>query len=193
MTDPFARFDAWFAEASPTEPSDPNAFALATADAAGAPSVRVVLMKHHDQRGFVFYTNLGSRKAREIAANPRVHMDFHWKSLKRQVRVDGTAAPVSDDEADAYFASRHRGSQVGAWASDQSRPLADRATYEARVAEVEARFAGQPVPRPPFWSGLRITPSRIEFWQDRQFRMHERQVFTRDERGDGWTTGLLYP
>lgn len=190
-TDPFARFADWFAEASASEPSDPNAFALATASLDGRPAVRVVLCKFWDSRGFVFYTNLDSRKGAELAANPMVHMDFHWKSQRRQVRVDGRAELVPDAEADAYFATRPRDSQLGAWASEQSRPLADRETFEARLAEMAARFAGGDVPRPPRWSGWRIVPRQIEFWQDRDNRLHERLVFTR--AAGGWTTGLLYP
>jgi pyridoxamine 5'-phosphate oxidase len=191
QTDPFTQFAAWFAEAKASEPSDPNAFALATATPDARPSVRIVLMKHWDARGFVFYTNLDSRKGSELAANPAVHMDFHWKSLLRQVRIDGDAGLIPDAEADAYFAGRPRTSQLGAWASDQSRPLPDRETFEARMAEVTARFDGGDVPRPPRWSGFRVVPSKIEFWQDRANRLHEREVFTR--AGEGWTTGLLYP
>lgn len=191
VTDPFARFADWFAEASATEPSDPNAFALATAAPDGRPAVRVVLCKFWDSRGFVFYTNLDSRKGAELGANPMVHMDFHWKTQRRQVRIDGRAELVPDAEADAYFATRPRDSQLGAWASEQSRPLADRETFEARLAEMAARFAGGDVPRPPRWSGWRIVPRQIEFWQDRDNRLHERLVFTRV--AGGWTTGLLYP
>ena len=190
-TDPFAWFADWFAEARASEPSDANAFALATATPDARPSVRIVLLKHWDDRGFVFYTNLDSRKGTELAANGQVHMDFHWKSLARQIRVDGVARQVPDAEADAYFAGRPRASQIGAWASDQSRPLADRATFEARLAEAEARFAEGAVPRPPRWSGFRVVPETIEFWQDRANRLHERTVFARV--GDGWTRGLLYP
>ena len=189
--DPFAQFALWFAEASATEPNDPNAFALATATADARPSVRIVLLKFWDQRGFCFYTNLDSRKGAELAANPQVHLDFHWKSQRRQVRIDGLAELVPDAEADAYFASRPRESQIGAWASIQSQPLPDRATFEARIAEFTARFAGSDVPRPPRWSGWRVVPRAFEFWQDRDNRLHERTLYTRSETG--WATGLLYP
>ena len=191
MIDPFAVFADWFGAASAAEPNDPNAMALATATAAAQPAARIVLLKAWDARGFVFYTNLDSRKGRELAANPLVQLNFHWKSLRRQVRIDGRAEPVTDSEADAYFATRARDSQLGAWASDQSRPLADRAEFDARLAEAAARFADAPVPRPPRWSGWRVVPSAIEFWQDRDFRHHERTLFTR--AGDGWTAGLLFP
>jgi|SRR3569623_174620 len=190
--DPFALFDAWFADAKANEPNDPNAMALATADAQGRPSVRMVLLKGYGRDGFVFYTNRESRKAGEIAANPNAALLFHWKSLRRQIRIEGALAWASDAESNAYFASRSRDSQLGAWASDQSRPLADRATFEARFAEVQAKFDGQDVPRPPHWGGYRLTPRHIEFWQDRAHRLHERRVF--DRAGDGgWTEGLLYP
>jgi pyridoxamine 5'-phosphate oxidase len=189
--DPHALFDAWLAEARSAEPNDPTAMALATADAAGRPSVRMVLMKGHDARGFVFYTNFDSRKGAELAANPRAGQLFHWKSLRRQVRVEGPVEPVDDAEADAYFATRSRDSQLGAWASDQSRPLDSREAFEARYEAVRARFEGGEVPRPPRWSGWRVVPETIEFWSDRPHRLHERRLFTR-ERG-GWREGLLYP
>src|SRR4051794_21491346 len=181
--DPHALFEAWLAEARASEPNDATAMALATADAAGRPAVRMVLLKGHDARGFVFYTNLDSRKGGELAANPQAALLFHWKSLRRQVRAEGPVEPVADDEADAYFASRARDSQLGAWASDQSRPLPSRSLFEARFAEQSARFADRPVPRPPRWSGFRIVPERIEFWSDRAHRLHERRLFTRSADG----------
>ncbi|KTT73859.1 pyridoxamine 5'-phosphate oxidase [Sphingomonas endophytica] len=190
--DPFALFDRWFAAARESEPNDSNAMALATADAAGRPSVRMVLLKGHGPDGFVFYTNRGSRKADDLAANPHAALLFHWKSLRRQIRVEGAVSRVTDAESDAYFASRGRDSQLGAWASDQSRPLDERATFEARFAEMTTRFEGQDVPRPPHWGGYRVTPERIEFWQDRAHRLHERRLFVRDD-ARGWTEGLLFP
>lgn len=194
--DPYVIFDSWFKEARESELNDGNAMALATADANGHPSVRMVLLKGHGpdadgKGGFVFYTNLESRKGGELAANPNVALLFHWKSLRRQIRIEGPITRVSDTTADAYFASRARDSQLGAWASDQSRPLDSRATFEARFAEVKARFEGQDVPRPPHWTGNIVSPIRIEFWQDREFRLHERWVFERD--GDGWRKQMLYP
>ncbi|HEU0100247.1 MAG TPA: pyridoxamine 5'-phosphate oxidase [Allosphingosinicella sp.] len=189
--DPHALFESWLAEARLTEPNDPVAMALATADSQGRPSVRMVLMKGHDDSGFVFYTNLDSRKGGELAANPRAALLFHWKSLRRQVRVEGPVEPVSEAEADSYFATRARDSQLGAWASDQSRPLDSRPTFEARYEEARRRFEGGEVPRPPRWSGWRVRPERIEFWSDRAHRLHERRLFTR--AGGGWSEGLLYP
>ena len=190
--DPFTLFATWFAEARASEPNDGNAMALATADAQGRPSVRMVLLKRHGPDGFIFYTNFEGRKARELQENPQAALLFHWKSLRRQIRIEGPVEPVDDATADAYFASRSRDSQLGAWASDQSRPLADRATFEARFAQVEARFAGQDVPRPPHWSGLRVVPRAMEFWLDRAHRLHERSRYEADGAG-GWRSGLLYP
>jgi pyridoxamine 5'-phosphate oxidase len=178
-------------EAARHEPNDPNAMALATADATGRPSVRMVLLKGADERGFVFYTNLESRKGQDLAENPQAALCFHWKSLKRQIRVEGDILPVSDEEADAYYASRARASQIGAWASRQSRVLTGRFELERRIAEFTARFGLGTVPRPPHWSGFRLVPKRIEFWQDRQFRLHERQVFLREN--GSWTTVTLFP
>lgn len=193
-TDPHKLFELWLRDAEASEPNDPNAVAVATVDARGQPSVRMVLLKGHDVKdagGFIFYTNLTSHKAADLAVNPRAGMLFHWKTLRRQVRVDGPVTPVTDAEADAYFATRGRVSQLGAWASDQSSPLPDRATFDARLAEVTARFEGGDVPRPPHWSGFRVTPETIEFWEDGDHRLHNRRLFTR--AGDGWTEGLLYP
>ncbi len=196
-TDPHALFDAWLAEAEASEPNDPNAMAVATVDAAGQPSVRMVLLKGHDA-GFVFYTNQHSRKADDLAANARAGLLFHWKSLRRQVRVEGPVTAVTEAEADAYFATRGRVSRLGAWASDQSRPLSDLATLKARLDDVTARFEGGDVPRPPHWSGYRVTPERIEFWEDGDHRLHNRRLFERttgegNDGGGGWVESLLYP
>ena len=190
-TDPLALFQAWLTEAERTEPNDPNAMSLATVGDDGAPSVRMVLLKGVDAHGFSFYTNLGSRKARELDARPNAALCLHWKSLRRQVRIEGPVERVTDAEADAYFATRARVSQLGAWASKQSQVLAGRFELEARVARYTARFALGPVPRPPHWSGYRVLPQRIEFWEDRPFRLHMRALFTRS--GEGWITAELYP
>lgn len=191
LDDLIARFGAWLADAEASEPNDPNAVALATADADGRPSVRMVLLKGLSEAGFVFYTNQHSRKGGELAANPNAALLFHWKSLRRQVRVEGPVEPVGDAEADAYFASRGRTSQLGAWASDQSATLPDRAMLEGRLEAVKARFGNGDVPRPPHWSGYRVVPQRIEFWSDGKARLHHRELFERD--GDGWTVRLLNP
>ena len=190
--DPFALFDAWFAEAKASEPNDPEAMAVATVDAEGLPSSRMVLLKGHGPEGFVFYTNLDSRKGGELASNVNVALLFHWKSLRRQVRIEGAVNAVSDDEADAYFATRGRISRIGAWASDQSRPLKDHETLEARVEAIRQRFEGEDVPRPPRWSGFRVIPRSIEFWSDRAHRLHERNLYVRNA-GGGWDDGMLYP
>jgi pyridoxamine 5'-phosphate oxidase len=189
--DPHALFEEWLAEARLGEPNDPTAMALATADADGRPSCRMVLLKGHDERGFVFYSNLDSRKGGELAANPRAALLFHWKSLRRQVRIEGPVTPVGEAEADAYFVTRARDSQLGAWASDQSRPLESRAVFEARYQAIRDRFEGGEVPRPPRWAGWRVAPQRIEFWTSRDHRLHDRRLFERSE--GGWTEGLLYP
>jgi pyridoxamine 5'-phosphate oxidase len=189
--DPIALFDSWYAEAREAEANEPGAMALATATPEGRPSVRMVLLKAHGPDGFTFYTHYRSRKGEEIAANPNVALLFHWKSLCRQVRIEGPAERVSAQEADAYFATRTRDSQIGAWASDQSQPLADRATFEARYQETRQKFEGMGVPRPRDWSGFRVVPEAIEFWTAREHRLHERRLFTRT--AEGWTEGLLYP
>ena len=191
-SDPLALFDAWFAEARAAEPSDANAMALATATPDGAPSVRMVLLKGHGPEGFTFFTNAQSRKGEEIRANARAALLFHWKSLRRQVRIEGPLAEVSAADADAYFRSRAFVSQVGSAASDQSRPLADRATYVARVEALgDACKAAGEVPRPPHWTGFTLAPERIEFWLDRAHRLHDRRLYTR--AGEGWASTLLYP
>lgn len=193
--DPFARFAEWLAEATQSELNDPNAVCLATSTASGAPSARMVLLKGVDAdgpgRGFIFYTNLESRKGEELAGNPQAALCFHWKTLTRSVRVEGAVEAVSNAEADAYYASRHRGSRIGAWASRQSRPLEGRFALEKRVVEFTMKFGLGDIPRPAFWSGFRVVPRRIEFWRDMPFRLHERNVFLRE--GDVWRTETLYP
>jgi pyridoxamine 5'-phosphate oxidase len=188
---PHQLFEEWFVEARTAEPNDPEAMALATAGADGRPSVRMVLLKGHDARGFAFYTNEESRKGGEIAANPRGALVFHWKSLRRQVRIEGRIEPASEAEADAYFATRSRDARLGAWASDQSRPLDSRAAFEARYAQMVAEHEGKDVARPVYWRGYRLVPDRIEFWTDRPHRLHERRLFSLSE--NGWSEGLLYP
>ncbi|MEM8749333.1 MAG: pyridoxamine 5'-phosphate oxidase [Pseudomonadota bacterium] len=190
-TDPHALFEEWLAEAVESELNDPNAVALATVDDTGMPNVRTVLLKGHDERGFVFYTNFEGTKGQEVLASGKAAMCFHWKTLRRQVRVRGEVEVVSDEEADAYYNSRHPQSRLGAWASDQSRPLKDRATLVARLEEVEARYGTENIPRPAHWSGFRILPQEIEFWKDGEFRLHDRAVFTHGE--NGWTPQRLYP
>ena len=190
-SDPFRLFDEWFAEAQASERNDPGAMALATVDADGRPSVRIVLLKAHGPDGFVFYTNAHSRKGEELVHNPRAALLLHWKSLRRQVRVEGSVSRVSTDQSDAYFATRSRDSQLGAWASDQSAPLPSRDEFEKRYEEMREKFEGAEVPRPPHWGGFSVAPETIEFWIDRPHRLHERRIFTHE--GDGWSEGLLYP
>jgi pyridoxamine 5'-phosphate oxidase len=190
-SDPLVLFEHWFAEARSSELNDPEAMALATASAQGRPSVRMVLLKDYGEQGFTFYTNSRSRKGEDLAGNPNAALLFHWKSLRRQVRIEGPVEQVPAEEADAYFATRPRDAQIGAWSSDQSQPLQSRAEFEQRVEQMQRRFEGGAVPRPPHWPGFRLRPERFEFWTDRPFRLHERRLFTRD--GERWSEGLLYP
>jgi pyridoxamine 5'-phosphate oxidase len=191
--DPFILFKSWMTEAEASEPNDPNAMALATADADGVPNVRMVLLKGVDANGFVFYSNAGSIKGGELAQNSHAAINFHWKSLRKAVRVQGTVAQVSDAEADAYFATRPKDSQIGAWASPQSRPMEGRFVFEKALAEYGVKYALSKVPRPPYWTGWRITPLRIEFWRDRAFRLHDRLVYRRDDPRGAWRTERLFP
>ena len=190
---PFALFADWFAEANASEPNDPNAMALATVDAEGLPDVRMVLMKGYDADGFVFYSHLASQKGRELAANPKAALLFHWKSLRRQIRIRGPVMPVSEAEADDYFATRPRQAQIGAWASKQSQPLESRFAFEQAIAKVAARHLIGDVPRPPGWSGWRLAPLRIEFWHDRPFRLHDRIEVRRDSADAPWSKVRMYP
>ena len=189
--EPFELFESWYAEAKAAEPGDPEAMTVATATPDGRPSARMVLLKGLDDRGFVFYSNTESRKGIELLANHQGAILFHWKSLRRQVRAVGAIEVVSDEEADAYFGSRARGSQIGAWASDQSRPLESRLALEKRVAKLAARFGLRKVPRPPHWTGFRLIPDELEFWRDGAFRLHHRLAYYRED--DGWRTAQLYP
>jgi pyridoxamine 5'-phosphate oxidase len=191
--EPFALFEAWLNEAIKSEPNDPNAMALATVDPDGLPDVRMVLMKGFDTEGFVFYSHIASQKGRELAANPKAALLFHWKSLRRQVRIRGNVTPVTEAEADAYFATRPKQAQIGAWASKQSQELESRFAFEQAIAKVAAKHIIGEVPRPPGWSGWRITPSRIEFWHDRPFRLHDRIEFRRDAAGQKWSKTRMYP
>jgi pyridoxamine 5'-phosphate oxidase len=191
--EPLRLFIAWFEEATRSEPSDPNAMALATVDADGLPNVRMVLLKDVDERGFVFYTNTESQKGRELAGDPKAALAFHWKSLRRQVRIRGPVEPVTAEEADAYFATRPRLAQIGAWASSQSRPLESRLAFEKAVALYGARYAIGSVPRPTYWSGYRVVPAAIEFWHDRPYRLHDRIEFRRSGPGAPWSKARLYP
>ena len=190
---PFDLFQTWMEEAETSEPNDPNAMALATADKKGVPSLRMVLLKGYDERGFVFYTNLESHKGLDLQENPHAALLFHWKSKRRQIRIEGPVEPVTAEEADAYYHSRPRGSQIGAWASDQSRPLESKYALEKKVAKYAAKFGIGTIPRPEHWSGFRIKPLDIEFWQDGKFRLHDRFHFSRDDHDSDWKIDRLYP
>lgn len=192
-TNPFVLFNEWYAQARASEINDSNAMALATVDSEHRPSVRMVLLKGHGPEGFIFYTNFEGRKARDLLSNPNAALLFHWKSLRQQIRIEGTVERVDNATADAYFASRSRDSRLGAWASDQSRPLPSRDHFLTRFTEIQNRYEGKDVPRPPHWSGFRLIPRAIEFWQDREHRLHERRVFTRTSSDGPWEEGLLYP
>jgi pyridoxamine 5'-phosphate oxidase len=192
VADPFAKFQEWMSEAWAHEPEDANAMTLATATSDGIPSARIVLLKGADARGFVFYTNKQSRKAGELVANARAALLFHWKPLGRQVRIEGHVEDVTDAEADAYYVTRPRISRLGAWASDQSRVLSERAVLERRLQEYEAKYPGEDIPRPPHWSGYRVIPETFEFWQNMPYRLHDRTVYTRAANG-GWMVGKLFP
>ena len=191
--DPLALFEAWMEEAKKTEPNEANAMAIATADANGIPNLRMVLLKEATHNGFVFYTNTESAKGRELSANPHIALLFHWKTQRRQIRVRGPVVRVSDAEADAYFATRAKDSQIGAWASAQSRPMEGRWAFEKEIAKYAAKYALQKVPRPPYWSGYRVTPLEYEFWRDRPFRLHDRLVYRRDDAKAAWRTERLFP
>jgi pyridoxamine 5'-phosphate oxidase len=191
--DPFALFEAWFAEAKKSEPNEPNAMSVASVDAEGRPNIRMVLLKEANAAGFVFYTNLESAKGRELLGQPHTALCLHWKSTAKQVRVRGPVAPVSDAEADAYFASRAKDSQIGAWASAQSRPMEGRFAFEKEIAKYAAKYALAKVPRPPYWSGFRVTPLEIEFWRNRPFRLHDRLVYRRETPASPWRTERLFP
>jgi pyridoxamine 5'-phosphate oxidase len=191
-TDPFAWFHRWMAEAEVSEPSDPNAMTVVTVGPDGKPSARTVLLKGVDPRGFVFYTNTHSQKGHELTDNPLISLLFYWKSLGRQIRIEGSVEAVTAAESDAYYATRARISRLGAWASDQSRPLSDRAELERRLREFEVKYPGEDIPRPPHWSGYRVLPDRFEFWQNMPFRLHDRTIFERAS-GTGWVRGKLFP
>ena len=191
-TDPFAWFHRWMAEAEASEPSDPNAMTVVTVGPGGKPSARTILLKGVDPRGFVFYTNTQSRKGQELNGSPLISLLFYWKSLGRQIRIEGVVEPVTAAESDAYYATRPRISRLGAWASDQSRPLSNRAELERRLQQFEEQYPGEDIPRPPHWSGFRVLPDRFEFWQNMPFRLHDRTIFERTP-GGGWTNGKLFP